>query len=190
MGRRPEVFVRALSMAEGQRLQKITRTAKDPVKLRRAIVVLMSGQGQPAPDIAHLLKATEDYVRNVIHAFNHRGFDALDPKWSGGTPNKISEQVRDWICVIARCDPRFLGRPFSGWSLSKLLNLVERWFGELTTKKLQRGTHRSVRALNKDIRDWIGTWNDNPRPYIWTKIADQILESVKRHCTRINDSGH
>ncbi|MCW2144103.1 helix-turn-helix domain-containing protein, partial [Actinoplanes cyaneus] len=91
MGRRPEVFVRALSMAEGQRLQKITRTAKNPIKLRRAIVVLMSGQGQPAPDIAYLLKATEDYVRDVIHAFNERGFDALDPKWRGGTPNKISE---------------------------------------------------------------------------------------------------
>jgi transposase len=73
VGRRPEVFVRALSMAEGQRLQKITRTAKNPVKLRRAIVVLMSGQGQPVPDIAYSLKATEDYVRDVIHAFNERG---------------------------------------------------------------------------------------------------------------------
>jgi transposase len=68
---------------------------ENPVKLRRAIVVLMSGQGQPAPDIAYLLKATEDYVRDVIHAFNERGFDALDPKWSGGTPHKISEQTRD-----------------------------------------------------------------------------------------------
>lgn len=63
MARRPEVFVRALSMAEGRRLQRITRTVKDPVKLRRAIVVLMSAQGQPAPDIAYLLKAGDDYVR-------------------------------------------------------------------------------------------------------------------------------
>jgi transposase len=68
---------------------------------------------------------------------------------------------------------------------SSWLNLVERWFSELTTKKLQRGTHRSVRALNQDIRDWIGTWNDNPKPYIWTKTADQILESISRYCTRI-----
>ena len=73
---------------------------------------------------------------------------------------------------------------------SSWLNLVERWFGELTTKKLQRGTHRSVRDLNKDIRTWIQTWNDNPRPYIWTKTADQILESIARYCTRINDSRH
>ena len=76
-------------------------------------------------------------------------------------------------------------RPASSW-----LNLVERWFGELTTKKLQRGTHRSVRELNTDIRAWIETWNDNPRPYVWTKTADQILESIASYCTRINDSGH
>src|SRR4051794_32347033 len=81
-----------------------------------------------------------------------------------------------------------LGCPAMGGS--SWLNLVERWFGELTTKKLQRGTHRSVRELNKDIRDWIGTWNDNPRPYVWTKTADQILESIARYCARINDSRH
>jgi transposase len=73
---------------------------------------------------------------------------------------------------------------------SSWLNLVERWFGELTTKKLQRGTHRSVRELNADIRAWIDTWNDNPRPYVWTKTADQILESIARYCERINDSRH
>lgn len=83
MGRRPEVFVRALSMAEGQRLQRITRTAKGPVRLRRAIVVLMSAQGQSAPDIAHLHKVTDDYVRGVIHAFNDRGFEALDQNGTG-----------------------------------------------------------------------------------------------------------
>jgi transposase len=73
---------------------------------------------------------------------------------------------------------------------SSWLNLVERWFGELTTKKLQRGTHRSVRELNADIRDWIKTWNENPRPYVWTKTADQILDSIARYCQRINDSRH
>jgi transposase len=73
---------------------------------------------------------------------------------------------------------------------SSWLNLVERWFADLTTKKLQRGTHRSVRELNTDIRNWIKTWNDNPRPYVWTKTADQILESIARYCTRINDSRH
>ncbi|WP_233513385.1 helix-turn-helix domain-containing protein [Micromonospora craterilacus] len=68
----------------------------------------------------------------MIHAFNDRGFDALNPKWRGGTPHRISEQTRDWICVIARCDPRFLSRPFSCWSLSKLRDyLIET--GRVTT---------------------------------------------------------
>jgi transposase len=73
---------------------------------------------------------------------------------------------------------------------SSWLNLVERWFAELTTKLLRRGTHRSVRELNRDIRAWIDTWNDHPRPFVWTKTADEILESISRYCQRINDSGH
>jgi transposase len=70
------------------------------------------------------------------------------------------------------------------------LNLVERWFAELTTKKLRRATHTSVRQLNADIRAWIDTWNDNPRPYVWTKTADQILASIGNYCNRINNSRH
>jgi len=73
---------------------------------------------------------------------------------------------------------------------SSWLNLVERWFAELTTKKLRRSAHRSVRDLNADIRAWIETWNDDPKPYIWTKTADQILESIATYCTRINESRH
>jgi transposase len=92
--------------------------------------------------------------------------------------------VKRWLAA----HPRFVLH-FTPTS-SSWLNLVERWFGELTSKKLQRGTHRSVRELNNDIRGWITTWNDNPRPYVWTKTADQILDSIARYCTRINDSRH
>jgi transposase len=120
MGRSPEVFVRPVTMTEGQRLQRIGRTARDPVKLRRAIVVLMSAQGQGVPDIAQLLDCSQEYVRAVIHAFNDIGFAALDPKWSGGRPKTISEQARRQIRLLARCCPRDLGLPFSAWSLSKL----------------------------------------------------------------------
>ena len=52
------------------------------------------------------------------------------------------------------------------------------------------GAHRSVRDLNADIRAWIETWNDDPKPYVWTKTADQILESIATYCTRINESRH
>ena len=73
---------------------------------------------------------------------------------------------------------------------SSWLNLVERWFAELTTKKLRRGTHTSVGQLNADIRAWIQAWNDNPKPYVWTKTADDILDSIANYCRRISDSGH
>jgi transposase len=108
-------------MEEGRRLARVTRTSKDPVRLRRAIVVLMSAQGQTVPDITSLLQVGEDYVRDVIHAFNERGFDALDPKWSGGRPRRIGEQIREWICVIARTSPTDWGiTAFATWSLAKL----------------------------------------------------------------------
>ena len=70
------------------------------------------------------------------------------------------------------------------------INLVERWFAELTQKKIRRGSHRSTRALESDIRDYLDTYNENPRAFVWTKSADQILESVARFCKRISDSGH
>jgi transposase len=92
--------------------------------------------------------------------------------------------IQKWLTA----HPRFLLH-FTPTS-SSWLNLVERWFAELTTKKLRRGAHRSVRDLNADIRAWIETWNDDPKPYIWTKTADQILESIATYCTRINESRH
>jgi DDE superfamily endonuclease len=70
------------------------------------------------------------------------------------------------------------------------LNLVERWFAELTTKWIKRGTHRSVREPVASIRTWITDWNGNPKPFVWHKTADQILDSLAADCKRINDSGH
>lgn len=93
-------------------------------------------------------------------------------------------EIQRWL--IAR--PRFKLH-FTPTS-SSWMNLVERWFAELTNKKLRRSAHTSVRQLNHDIRAWIETWNENPQPYVWTKTADQILESIARYCERITDSGH
>ncbi len=93
-------------------------------------------------------------------------------------------EIKRWLAT----HPRFVLH-FTPTSAS-WLNLVERWFSELTTKKLRRGTHRSVRELNEDIYGWIDTWNENPRPFVWAKTADQILESLAHYCTRINDSRH
>ena len=103
----------------------------------------------------------------------------LDNASSHKTP-----KIRNWLAAHPRFHLHFTPTS-SSW-----INLVERWFGELTTKLLRRGAHRSVRAMNADIRQWIETWNENPRPYVWTKTAEQILDSIKRYCQRINQTRH
>jgi hypothetical protein len=74
---------------------------------------------------------------------------------------------------------------YSSW-----LNLVERWFGALTTKRLRRGTHRSVKELVAAIRTWITNWNDDPNPFVWHKTADEIHDSLAAYRSRTSDSGH
>jgi len=70
------------------------------------------------------------------------------------------------------------------------LNLVERWFGMLTEKQIRRGTHRSTRELEAAIKRYLEIHNEDPKPFIWTKTADQILENLKRFYQRTSDSGH
>lgn len=121
MPRQPEVFVRELTSAEAERLVKITRTARDRVRLRRAGIVLASVQGRSAAEAAAMFAAKAQYAREVIHAFNAQGFAALDPKWSGGRPPKFGPHVHELICRVARTPPQQAGRPFTTWSLTKLV---------------------------------------------------------------------
>ncbi len=73
---------------------------------------------------------------------------------------------------------------------SSWLNQVERWFAYLTDQLLRRGSHRSVPALEADLRAWAAAWNDDPKPFVWTKTAEQILDSLGRLITRISGAGH
>ncbi|WP_206740236.1 IS630 family transposase [Streptomyces lydicus] len=68
---------------------------------------------------------------------------------------------------------------------SSWMNQVERWFGLLTDKLIRRGVHTSVKALEDDIAAWIDTWNENPRPFAWTKTADEILNSLASYLTKV-----
>jgi transposase len=92
--------------------------------------------------------------------------------------------VREWLLKHPRFHLHFTPT-YSSW-----LNLVERWFAELTNRKLRRSAHRSVAALEADVTSWIDGWNENPKPFVWTKNADDILETIAAYCERINDSGH
>lgn len=123
-------------------------------------------------------RASHDYVRSGTTTL----FAALDMA-SGKVIGSLHRRQK-WLLAHPRFQLHFTPTS-SSW-----LNMVERWFAEMTNKKLRRGVHRSVQALERDIRAWIADWNDNPRPYVWTKSADQILESLAAYCRRIKDSGH
>jgi len=95
-----------------------------------------------------------------------------------------SPAIKKWLAA----HPRFHLHhtpTYSSW-----LNQVERWFAYLTDDLLRRGDHRSVQALEADIRAWVKAWNDNPKPFVWTKTAEQILERLGRLIQRINGAGH
>lgn len=161
-------------------------------------------------------KRTHDYVRHgttsLFAAFNtadgtvissiHRRHRAIEFK---KFLNKIDAEVPDGLEVHLVCDnysthksptivkwleshPRFhmhFTPTYSSW-----INQVERFFAYVTADLLQRSDHRSVQALEADIRKWIKGWNENPKPFIWTKSAEQILESLKRLLQRTTGAGH
>jgi transposase len=92
--------------------------------------------------------------------------------------------VRAWLARHRRFHVHFTPTSAS-W-----LNQVERWFATLTERKLRRGTHRSTRQLESAIRQYLEHYNTDPKPFVWTKSADDIMASIERFCHRISDSGH
>jgi transposase len=159
-------------------------------------------------------KRTHDYLRHgttsLFAAFNtadgtvisslHRRHRSIEFK---KFLTKIDTQVPEHLDVHLICDnygthkspairkwldahPRFHMHhtpTYSSW-----INQIERWFAFLTQGLLQRSDHRSVQALENDIRDWVLGWNENPKPFIWTKTAEQILESLSRFLQRATTS--
>jgi len=161
-------------------------------------------------------KRTHDYVRHgttslfaamnvqdgTVIASTHRRHRAVEFK---KFLTKIEDQVPGDLDVHVICDnyathkhpsikkwlaahPRFTMHftpTYSSW-----INQVERLFAEVTRDLLQRSDHRTVQALEKDLRDWVRTWNENPEPFIWTKTAEEILASLRRLLQRTTGAGH
>lgn len=92
--------------------------------------------------------------------------------------------VRRWLAKRPRFHVHFTPTSAS-W-----INLVERWFAALTEKQIRRGVHRSVRELETAIKQYLAVTNGSPKPFVWTKSADEILASVARFCARTSESGH
>jgi len=92
--------------------------------------------------------------------------------------------IRRWLAKRPRFHVHFTPTSAS-W-----INLVERWFAALTDKQIRRGVHRSVRELETTIKRYLAVTNHSPKPFVWTKSADEILASVARFCARTSESGH
>jgi len=91
--------------------------------------------------------------------------------------------IRDWLARHPRFHVHFTPTG-SSW-----INQVERWFGLLTEQLIRRGVHKSVVALEHDVRQWINNWNDDPKPFVWTKTAEDILQSLSKYMAKISDAG-
>lgn len=95
-----------------------------------------------------------------------------------------TQTVNSWLARHPRFHVHFTPTG-SSW-----VNQVERFFGLITDKLIRRGVHTSVTELEADIRQWINTWNENPRPFTWTKTADEILNSLAKYLARISGATH
>jgi transposase len=98
--------------------------------------------------------------------------------WATTEPRKTA-LIRKWFAKRPRFHVHF-APTYSSW-----INLVERWFAELTNKRIRRGVFRSVKDLEAAIRDYIDVHNEDPKPFVWTKTADQIL-GIARYAQRTN----
>ena len=169
--RPPEVFVRELSPEEGTRLKSISKRAKYQSKRQRAMILLASSTGMPAPQIAAVVRSDESHVRKVIHAFNEQGFSSLDPDYRGGRPRKTTPAQRDRIVSVARARPDTQGVAIDALVAAQAGRAPGRRWGSCCARR--RCVRRCARAglTHQRTRSW--KWSPDP------EFADQGRASAR-----------
>jgi transposase len=154
------VRARRLTDQEGQRLQQIVRRGKHgSIRVRRAMIIMASSSGTPAPAIARLVAADEDTVRDVIHAFNAKGLAALGPQWAGGRPRLISDETVQVIVTTATTRPEKLGQPFTHWSVRKLAAYLALQGIRVSRERLRQLLHQRGISFQRTR-----TWKESADP--------------------------
>jgi len=140
--------------------------------------------GQVIADMTERHRAEE--FRRFLNLINRSVPDDLDVHLVvDNVSTHKTPEIKRWLLRHPRFTLHFTPT-YSSW-----INLIERWFAELTTKWLRRGTHRSTKELESAISSWIEHWNEDPKPFVWHKNADEILETLATYCQRMtSDSGH
>jgi len=172
------VRARRLTEEEGQRLVRIVRRGRGhPIRVRRATIILASSSGTPVPAIARLVAADEDTVRDVIHAFNQRGLAALDPRWAGGRPRRISDDDVAFIVATATTRPGKLGCPWTHWSVRKLAGYLRR--NDQRIVRVGRERLRQILHTHQITFQRTRTWKESRDPDKDAKL-DRIEEVTRR----------
>jgi len=165
--RSPEVFVRELSLDEGNRLKRLSRKAASEVTRERALICWASATKMSAQQIAGLVGTDETHVRKVIHAFNERGFSSLDPEPRGGRPRRITAEQRARIIAVAGARPDTLGVAATRWSLVRLARyLTQQQIVEVSPAHLGRILKAAGLSFQRTR-----TWKASPDPDYEAKAA-------------------
>ncbi len=190
----PPVSAAVFCVDEKPQIQALNRTAPTlpmlPTTPRRAthdykrngtidlFAALNLATGEVISDLRHT-HTSKDFVR-FLNKINRNVGDELDVHivLDNLSAHK-TPLVQRWLLRHRRFHMHFTPT-YGSW-----MNLVERWFSALTTKQLQRGTHDSVDELTADINAWIKQWNLDPKPFVWHKTADEILERLAGYCTQV-----
>lgn len=154
---------------EREQLTRWARRAKSAQALAlRSRIVLGCAEGLSNCDVAERERGNQATVGKWRRRFVEGRMDGLVDDPRPGRPPSITA----WLARHPRFHMHYTPT-YSSW-----INQVERFFAYITADLLQRSDHRSVHALEADIRAWIAAWNENPKPFIWTKTAEQILEKL------------
>ena len=188
------VRVRRLSDEEGRKLQRLVRRGEGKgqasvVRYRRALIVLASGGGNTVPVIAKLVHTSEDRVREVLHNFNRLGMKALDPQWAGGRPRLISDDDVVFIVETAKTRPEKLGRPFTHWSIRKLVQFL----ADNPTRVVRIGRERLRQILEREGVTFqrTKTWKESNDPERDAKLdrIEYVLEHHPDRCFAFDEFG-
>lgn len=175
--------VRRPTPEEGAHLLRIVRRGHKykATTYRRALVILGSAGGNSVRVLANLVHTSPDRVREVIHAFNDRGLDCLDPKWAGGRPRQILDEDRAVIVRAANKRPHSVGQPFTRWSIRKL----RRYLASKKGHKVCVGTERLRQILAEEDVTFkkTKTWKESSDPDYDKKCA-RIEEVINNHPSR------
>lgn len=188
------VKVRRLTGEEGGRLQRLVRRGEGKgqasvVRYRRAMVILASAGGNTVPVIARLVQTSEDRVREVIHNFNELGLKCLDPRWAGGRPRRISPEDIEFIVSTAKTRPAKLGKPFTHWSIRKLVDYLAD--NPLRKVKISRERLRQILEDNRITFQRTKTWKESNDPLLEAKLEriEQVLNQFPDRCFAFDEFG-